>query len=168
MSRIPAMSLDLSPELDEALRSFEIGAMDNVIARHDPRDFEVLRQLVAGGEAVDPGDRQRAIYALGKWGDPAAVPDIIAVLPSLEPTQSMTAIEALGRLGTDEARAAVESYVSDPSPHVRKFVVEALARMESPAADDVIGTVAATDDEPWVRALASRRAASRKRSGSGS
>ena len=152
------MSDDTSSDLRDALKSFEIGALDRIIERGDEKDFEALRRLVSD-PSVNPDDRQRAIYALGRWGDPAVVPDIVEVLPTLKETHCMTAIEALGRIGTDEARAAVLPYARHRSPHVRKFVVEALSRIDDAEAREAVRTIANADRSPWVRDLAARRMA---------
>lgn len=148
---------ELPPELKDALKAFEIGALDRIIDRKRKEDFEALRALLAEGTGVDPDDRQRAIYALGRWGDPSVVPEVVSLLPTLKESHRITAIEALGRLGTGPARTAVESCADDPSPQVRKFVVEALARFRGPAAKATLRKIAREDAEPWVRELAAKR-----------
>ena len=145
----------LPEELRDALRSFENGALDRIVARKRPEDFVALRRLLNGPS--DPNDRQRAIYALGRWGDPSVVPDIVSILPALKESHAYTAIEALGRLGTPDARVVVESYANHPSPHIRKFVVEALTRIADPAARGTLEKMARGDSAEWVRDLAARR-----------
>lgn len=151
----------LSPELKDALKAFEIGALDRIIEAKRKEDFDALRRLVSKDVDVNANDRQRAIYALGRWGDPSVVPEIVSLLSTLKESHCMTAIEALGRLGTNPARVAIESYASDPSPHVRKFVVEALNRLGDPAADATLLKIVQDDREAWVRDLASRRVQAR-------
>ncbi|HEU4456567.1 MAG TPA: HEAT repeat domain-containing protein [Longimicrobium sp.] len=148
---------EISPELRDALKAFEIGLLDQVVARRRPEDFAALRRLLAEDGEVSPNDRQRAMYALGKWDDPSVVPEIVARLPELKESHRITAIEALGRLGTGQARAAVEAHADDPSPHVRKFVVEALSRIGDPAAEETLRRMAREDGQEWVRNLAARR-----------
>lgn len=151
------MSDDTQVELRDALKAFEIGALDKIIARGSQEDFDALRRLVSGDPDVDPNDRQRAIYALGRWGDPRVVPEIVELLPTLKESHCITAIEALGRLSGDEARTAVMPYAQHRSPHVRKFVVEALSRIDDDESRDAIRTIATSDPSPWLRDLASRR-----------
>jgi len=151
------MSDGLPAELEAALRSFEAGALDRVIERKRPEDFEALIRLLAREKRARRDYRQRAIYALGRWGDTGVVPDIVGLLPELEESHRITAIEALGRLGTRTARDAVEKYADDPSPHVRKFVVEALSRIGDAVAEKRLQRMAERDPADWVRELARRK-----------
>jgi HEAT repeat protein len=151
----------LPEELRDALRAFENGALDRIIARKRPEDFAALRTLLSA--PANPNDRQRAIYALGRWGNPSVVPEIVAVLPGLKESHAYTAIDTLGRLGTPEARAAVESYADHSSPQIRKFVVEALTRIADPAAQGTLEKMARADRTDWVRELAARRMKERLR-----
>lgn len=151
------MTTELPAELEAALRSFEAGALDRVIERKRPEDFEALQRLLGPDRPARPDSRQRAIYALGRWGDTRVVPDIVRLLPELSESHRITAIEALGRLGTQTAGAAVEEYADDPSPHVRKFVVEALSRIGDPAAEKRLRRMAERDPADWVRNLARDR-----------
>jgi HEAT repeat protein len=160
--RAPPPAERLTPELKDALESFEQGALDRVVRRRRPEDYEALRELAAS-DAADPNLRQRAIQALGRWGDASAVPDIAAFLlsPATKDSHRITAIEALGRLGTKTAREAVEQFTSDPSPQLRKFVVRALSQIGDPAARARLRKISKTDPTPWVRALASDRTSAR-------
>lgn len=151
------MYKEIPTELKDALKAFEIGALDKVIERKRREDFEALRRLLSLDTAVDPGDRQRAVYALGRWGDPDVVPEILALPPELKESQCITAIEALGRLGTKAAREAVASYAGHPSPQIRKFVVQALTRIGDAAARATLRKIAKEDRQAWVRELASKR-----------
>jgi HEAT repeat protein len=144
-------------ELKDALKAFEIGALDRIIDRKRKEDFKALRVLLNKDADVNPDDRQRAIYALGRWGDPSVVPEIVSLLSTLKESHRITAIEALGRLGTNPARRAVESYADDPSPQVRKFVVEALSRIGDRAAKAALQKIAREDREPWIRDFAAKR-----------
>jgi HEAT repeat protein len=156
------MTNELPAQLEAALRSFETGALDRVIERRRPEDFRALRWLLSRDASVKPEHRQRAIYALGRWGDASVVPEIVALLPELEESRRITAIEALGRLGTRTARDAVEEYADDRSPQVRKFVVEALGRIGDAAAETRLQQMAEQDPAAWVRDLAVRKIERRK------
>lgn len=145
----------LPQELKDAVRAFENGALDRIVARRRLEDFDALRRLLV--EPVETKYRERAIYALGRWGDPVVVPDIINLLATLQEPSMYTTIDALGRLGTPTAREAVETYAEHPSPQIRKFVVEALIRIADPPAESTLQKMARGDTEPWVRDLADRR-----------
>lgn len=144
-------------ELERALVAFEAGALDKIIERKRSEDFEALRRLVSLEPSVNPDHRQRAIYALGRWGDSSVVPSVVKMLPSLKESHCITALEALGRLGTNDACAAIESFADNPSPQIRKFVVEALYRIGSPAAEAKLRKMANEDSEGWVRDLVAKR-----------
>ena len=144
-------------ELERALGAFETEALDKIIAQKRPEDFQVLHNLVALEADVNPNQRQRAIYALGRWGDASVVPDIVKLLPTLKESHCITALEALGRLGTQEACEAVMSFADHPSPQIRKFVVAALSRIGGPAAEERLRQMGREDREGWVRELAMKR-----------
>jgi HEAT repeat protein len=144
-------------ELERALAAFESGDLDQIIREGRREHFEVLRQLASAESGVKKEYRQKAIYALGRWGDTSAVPDILKVLPKLDGSERITAIDALGRLGTNQARQAVASFAGDPSPQVRKFVVQALGRMGGPEAATHLRDIAGRDREVWIRQLAAKQ-----------
>ena len=152
----------ISPRLKRALEVFEIGELDLIIEKKRRDDFDALHSFIAMGPGVDPEYRQRAIYALGRWGDTEVVPDLISVLPQLDESERITAIDALGRLGTKDARKAVETCAKDASPDVRKVVVAALRRCGGADANSRLRKMAKDDEEGWVRTLAQRALDSRK------
>ncbi len=153
--RAPPAAEGLTPELKYALDSFEQGALDRVVRMKRPEDYSALCRLAAA-DAADPNLRQRAVQALGRWGDTSAVADIAAFLlsPDTKESHRITAIEALGRLGTKPAREAVESFAAHPSPQVRKFVVRALGQIGDSAAKTKLRKMAESDDTEWLRELA--------------
>ena len=120
-------------ELRQALDADESCDLDEIIRQHRPADFEALRSLLAD-PAAGTLRQTRAIYALGRWGDPAAVKAIRDLLPGLGYDGRITAIDALGRLGTEEAVNAILEYANDESLPMRKFVSRALARIGTPRA----------------------------------
>ena len=151
------MNQKIPIELERALEAFETGDLDQIIRERRREHFEVLRRLVSVDSGVKKKYRQKAIYALGRWGDVSAVPDVLKVLPELDESERITAIDALGRLGTDQAREAVASYARDPSPQVRKFVVQALGRLGGSEAATHLDDIAGKDGEAWIRQLAARQ-----------
>ena len=142
----------MPPRLERALEAFETGELDLIVRRGRPEDFEALRALVSMD--ADPDHRQRAIYALGKWGKPEVVPDIVAVLPGIEEAGRVTAVEALRRLGTPAAEEAIVELAEDPSVDVRKYVVRALRRRGDEKAERTLRRIADRDPEEWIRSMA--------------
>ncbi len=147
----------LSPELKQALESFEMEELDIMIERKRLRDFKQLRRLLALDASVKPEYRQRALYALGRWGDPSIVKDIVTLLPELPESHCITGLEALSRLGTTAARKTVRLFADNPSPHIRKTVVEALTRLGGRSEIARLQMIAKTDKVQWVRELAQKR-----------
>lgn len=154
------MQKQISSRLKRALQVFESGELDLVVKKGRPEDFEALRSLVSMD--AEPEHCQRAIYALGRWGDQSAVPDVVSILPQLDENARITAVDALGRLGSREAQSAVESCADDPSPEVRKFVVQALGRLGGADAESRLRSMARRDSEGWIRSLAEQVRQSRK------
>lgn len=156
------MTKKISTRLKQALEVFEIGELDLIVEKKRSEDFDALRSLVTMDPGVDPEYRQRAIYALGRWGDPEVVSDLTTVLPQLNESERITALDALGRLDTKEARKAVETCAEDLAPDVRKFVIAALRRLGGADADSRLRKIAKEDGEGWIRTLAQRALDSRK------
>lgn len=125
---------EMPDELRQALSADESCDLDAIIRQRRPADFEALRRLLRADPADGTLHRARAIYALGRWGDPVVVTAIRDLLPSMDQDERITAIDALGRLGTEEAVGGILEYVGDESPPVRKFVTRALARINTPSA----------------------------------
>jgi HEAT repeat protein len=66
--------------------------LDAIIARRHPHDFEALRRLLTTDPAVNRLHRARAVYALGRWGDPSVVEDIPALL--IDPSDRVRSLAA--------------------------------------------------------------------------
>jgi HEAT repeat protein len=145
----------LSPELEAALQAEEAGTLNQLVRTRRPEHLAQLRQ-VAADETAPPLVRSRAIYALGRWGEPAAVADIVRALPTLTEQGRLSAMDALGRLATPEAEQVLADHAGDPSPQIRKLVVEGLARTKGAAAHSTLRAIAERDAEGWLRELASR------------
>ena len=140
-------------ELRQALEADESGDLDVIIQQRRPEDFEALRRLLSGDAAAEPL-RTWAIYALGRWGDPAVAGAIRDLLPRLGHDERITAIDALGRLGSREAVDGILGYAHDESLPVRKFVARALARINTPQARAGLSELERTDASDYIRSLA--------------
>lgn len=149
--------MSLPDELATALEAEEAGELSEIIRERRRKHFESLCRLAFGGPEVKAEYRQKAIYALGRWGDPRIVDDIAKVLPALAEAGRIAAIDALGRLGTERAFEVVAECESDVSPQVRKMVVEACGRIGGPRAETRLRSIAKRDAEDWIRSLALKR-----------
>ena len=151
------MMTNLPKDLRDALEAEESGALDRLIRKRRPRDFELLRSLLSLDEAIPPDFRNKALYALGRWGDASVVPEIVELTPKLDEHGRIGALSALGRLGSPEATAAILRHTDDPLPQVRKTAAVALRRIGTPEAKAKLSELAASDPLPWIRELAARR-----------
>jgi len=146
----------ISEKLLRALESDDACELGRVIKERKQEDFEALQPLLSLDPSINPEHRAKAIYALGRWGNPTAVVAIRNILPRLDEAGRISAIDALGMLGTKEALEDILDYVNDPSPHVRKFVTRALGRINTPKAQAKLKEIAAKDSVDYIRALASK------------
>lgn len=146
---------DISKELLIALESDDAKELEKIIKRRKPEDFKSLQSLLSLDPSVKPEHRAGALYALGKWGDPASVVIIRNIFPHLEEMGRISAIDALGKLGTQEALESILNHARDSSPHVRKFVAIALGKINTPKARAKLTEIAAKDPEDYIRAIAS-------------
>jgi HEAT repeat protein len=149
---------ELPDDLRQALEADDAEDLGRVLRRRRPADLAALMRLLTPDPAVPvpPNLRTKALYALGAWGDPAAVPRITQLLPDLDERGRMSALSALDRLGTPEADAAILAHVNDSSPQVRKIVVSALKKRETRQARRALQAVASGDPVEWVRETAVR------------
>jgi HEAT repeat protein len=148
---------ELPNELRRALEAEESGELDRLVRQRRSVDLEALRSLLLPDSAVPSDFRMKAMYALGRWGDPSTVPDIRNVLPLLNDRETITALTALGHIGTPEAASVILEFADDSSPQVRKSAAIALSRTGTPEALAKVRNMAANDPLPWVREVAGRR-----------
>lgn len=146
----------VSEKLARALESDDACDLGRLIKEGKQEDFEALRSLLSLEPEIKPEHRKKAIYALGRWGDPAPVATIRSILPQLDEAGRISAIDALGRLGTKEALEGVLDHVDDSSPHVRKFVTRALGRINTPEAKAKLKEIEAKDKVDYIRATAAK------------
>ena len=146
----------VSEKLLKALESDDAYELGHVIKDRKQEDFEALQVFLSLDPSINPEHRAKAIYALGRWGDPASVAGICRVLPQLNEAGRISAIDALGRLGTKDALGGVLDYVNDPSPNVRKFAAHALGRINTSEARAKLKEIEAKDHVDYIRAIASK------------
>ena len=146
----------MSKELLDALEFDESGDLDQIIQVGRQEDFEALQRLLSLDASVKPEHRAKALYALGRWGNPAAVDTILSLLPHLAQMERIGAIDALGRLSTQEALEGILKYANDESFHVRKFVTRALCRINTPEAQAKLREIEHSDSADYIRSLASK------------
>ena len=149
---------DLPEELRRALEAEESGELVRLVSRKRPEDFAALRSLLSLDPSIPSDFRTKALFALGRWGDPSVIPEIVRVLLRLSERERISAITALGHLGRPEAAPAILEFADDPSPQVRKAATVALRRTGTPEAVAKLKQIAANDPLPWIRDLAARRA----------
>ena len=146
----------ITEKLRRAFESDDACDLGRVIKSGKQEDFEALQALLSLEPSVNPEYRKKAIYALGRWGDPAPVAAISSLLPHLDEAGRISAIDALGRLGTKKAVEGVLDYATDPSPHIRKFVARALGRINTSEARAKLKEIEAKDEVDYVRAIATK------------
>jgi HEAT repeat protein len=95
--------------------------------------------------------RGHAVTALGKLGDPRAIPYLIEVRHDPEDIVRMDVMTALGQLGTKEAEDAVSEGLRDPAALVRMSAAEALGRMGAVNAIPLLRSASDSDPNPEVR-----------------
>jgi len=147
---------ELPEDLRAALDSDDAEEFGQLLRRRRPEDFQALQELLSPEPSIPPDHRTKAMYALGRWGDPSVVPAIRRLLPELDERGRISAVSALGHLGTAEAVAAIIEHADDPSPQVRQAATLALARSSTPDAQAKLQEVAANDPLPWIRDVAAR------------
>jgi HEAT repeat protein len=142
---------DAMTEVLRAMESDDPEELERIIAAKRPEHLQALLEIAADGARFTPDQRRKALYALGRWGDPSVVAEIRRVLPELNEVQRIAAIDALGRLGTAEALEAVAVYAADPSPWIRETVIIALQRIGGLESLNVLRRMAAAEPVEWVR-----------------
>ena len=151
-----ATTSELPHEIWTALESDDAGPLDAIIRRQRQEDFELFRRILNDVNAPELY-RMRSMYALGRWGDPSVVPDIVRAMETLSDRGRISAIDALGRLRSEAALDTLVTYAKHPSPHVRKTVANALARIDTPLAQAELQAIAVRDPEDWVRKVAQKK-----------
>ncbi|WP_084112912.1 HEAT repeat domain-containing protein [Belnapia moabensis] len=147
---------DLPARVTKALNSDCAADLEEILYERRADDFVLVQGFIASERKAGFEHRARAIYLLGRWGDPAAVPTILNILPQLDDRGRIAAIDALGRFGTQEAVAAVIENSRHPSPQIRKIAVHVLGRFDSGEAKERLRETERTDSNALIRKLASK------------
>lgn len=87
--------------------------VSDALAEMNPPPKEVVAALIATLNDIDPSVRCNAASALGRIGDPAAVPMLIENLTHPNPWVREAAVDALKEIGTPEALKAVKEFDSE-------------------------------------------------------
>lgn len=146
----------VSEALLGALESDCATDLEYVIKEKKQEDFEVLQGFLSLDPSISSQHRTRALYALGRWGNPVVVDNIRRILPDLDEAGRISAVDALGRLGTHEALEGILNRANDPSPQVRKVVVYALSKSNALEARVKLREIATRDPIDYVRERASK------------
>ncbi len=146
-----------STELTNAIESDCAHSMEPLMEAKRSQDLKDMLDLLKEDVGTSNA-RARALYALGRWGDPKVVEQISEALPLFNDLERASAIDALGRLGSAPALASVISLQDDPSMQVRKFVVRALSRFKGAKAAKALKYMEENDSEDLVRAYARKYA----------
>ena len=121
------------------------------LIRHGRRVTDLLvEQLTADDLEV----RQAAVMALGRMGDPAAVPALTAVLQT-EPQLAILTAGALAKIGDLRPFEALIAMLGHPEAAVRQAIISALNSMGHPEMPARIRTLL-EDPDPRVRESAVR------------
>lgn len=154
---------EISEKLLRALESDDAGELGIIIKKRKQEDFKALQTFLSLDPSIKNEHRAKAIYALGRWGDPAPVKAIGSIISDLDEASRITAINTLGRISTEDSLDVVIKLVDDPSPNVRKFVARALARINTTEAHEKLKEIASKDKVEYVRVLASKYIASKQK-----
>ena len=108
-------------------------SMEELMASKRCQDFDSLLLILQR-----QGDRSyakvKALYALGCWGDAAAVLPICRAIASFNELERIVAVDSLSRLAPAQALDTLFALQQDPSTKVQQVVAKVLAQlMQQPA-----------------------------------
>lgn len=146
----------ISEKILQAIDSDCADSLSQIIKEKRQEDFEALQEFLSPEALVKPEYRTRALYALGRWGNPTVVEGIHRLLPTLDEAGRISAVDALGRLGTEEALTDILDCVNDSSPQVRKFAVHALRKINTSTARAKLQEVATQESIDYIREQATK------------
>ena len=141
---------NISNEVSKALESECAHSMEQLLENKISQNFTDLTEVLSS-DTANNDDKAKALYALGRWGDKAAVAAIIKSLPKLDEIGRVSAVDALGRLDSEESFAAIEKLSTDNSPYVRKFTAQTLLRSKKAKAAKILKSMKAKETVEFVR-----------------
>lgn len=150
-STLVPVLLPLLADPDAAVRqeaAFALGQIGHRSAR--------LPLEQAAGATGDLELQRLAIEALGKLGDRAATPRVVAALSDPAPRTREEAAVALWRLADSTALGALIAHHADPDPEVRWRVLYAMEKIVAPDRVVLIAALHLNDPEWLTRAFAAR------------
>lgn len=147
--RTPAVAAELSRLLAHSAVPHEV---IETLVRFGSPILDVLGRQLTSGEIES---RRAAAVALGRIGDRAAVPALIAELEEGELQLLAPVAGALGRLGDQRAFEPLLARLGHPDPGVRQAIIGALNSIGHPDMASRIRTLL-TDDNPNVRQSAAK------------
>lgn len=95
--------------------------------------------------------RDHAATALGRLGDPRAVPYLVELAADPEPMVRMGVFRALGRLHASDAQDVLLHGLTDPEPVVRMAAAETLGRLGDPTVTPSLLAVLSSTRTPTRR-----------------
>ena len=140
----------ISREVSNALDSECAHSMEQLLENKISQNFSDLTEVL-NSDSVSNNDKAKALYALGRWGDKAAVAAIVKALPKLDEIARVSAVDALGRLDSTESITAIEKLSTDNSPYVRKFTAQTLLRSKKAQAAKILKSMEARETVDFVR-----------------
>lgn len=130
---------------DERARQALIQALGAKSPDRPPSRTRTLQEFFAGRAAAKRNLPAAAARALGRLGDPKAIPPLIDAVPTLQGEGRVAAFEALAALKAREAIPAARKALSEPDQRVRRWAAvllrevgarEALPEMQRALADE--------------------------------
>ena len=125
------------------LESFDLTAADR------PRFVQAVGGLLQDEAGGDPRVRRALTLVLGRIGDPASVPMLIATAEDSDPDTRIYALWALGTVGKPEALAPLLAHLQDDDATVRKTAAFALGELKDARARPAL-RIALGDSAPDV------------------
>ncbi len=112
--------------------------------------------LLRHRDSAAPATRAAVASALGRIGNPRALPGLLDLLRDLAAPVRIAAARSLAELGDESAVNPLVDELRDDDPAMRLAAVEALGRIGSRLADGPLSALAGTDPSPDVRQAAEK------------
>ena len=105
-----------------------------------------VRRLIHSMQIGTVGTRTVAAVALGRLGDPRAVPDLIELLRAAPPLPRLGAIWALGHLKNPDAVPHLADALHDPDSRIADLAADALSQINTPQARSALASANKLDE----------------------